>query len=665
MAMTTKIVMILESCQNLTKQTPGIRGIRWQTLDLNVELRLWQLSSTVSKNSLFVQVAMSLLTVIWSMCSAASLMLAMIHLIIWLQDGRKALYLLIAIASFSASAIALIDLFLLGSESVEQYLQLTVWSNFSIFLLLVSLVWFIDQYFGPSKRWLAVLITFLWAIGILVNFTLPGSLTFIEITELRSFYTSWGEAYIMGSGEINPWKYIVDIASLLFLLYIFDASRQLWKTGRHDRASVVGGSLIFFIAVGGIHTPLVDAGIIQTPYMVPFAFLAIVIAMSYELVTDVVEAGHLAREIKINEKRWRSLMESIQLAVVELDTKGFICYANPFFEQFIGLDAASLKNRRIVSLLTSQDARKMEQRLREIPETGINAHSEWHMINADGKKVEMTWAAVKRFDKKGNYTGIIGVGNDITQEIRTQRSLESSQREIERLTRANLLGELVSTLAHELNQPLTAILSNAQAARRFLATDTLEPGELVEILDDIVEDDKRASDVLQGLRAMLQKGNLKRELLGIDKVIEKSIRIIQSELDTKNTRVETDFEALPTQVHVSEVEMQQVFINLLLNATQSMQGLPDEKRKILVSVSRNNEFAVIKLTDNGQGIDPINLARVFDPFFSLKPDGFGMGLAISKRIIEAHHGKIDVENRQDGGALFTIRLPLVVARESA
>ena len=206
-------------------------------------------------------------------------------------------YLLSSLMAFSAGVSAMLELGLLLTESLDTYRVLMLWENVAIFMILVPMVWFIQAYFGTGRRWLAIAITLLWILGVLVNFLSPHSLTFSEVSELQRLTTGWGEAFTIPLGTENPWKLLVDIASLLILVYVGDAAVRLWRQRGQRTALVIGGGIIFFILLAGIHTPLVDAGVIATPYMISFAFLAIVISMSYQLAVDAMRAAQYAQEL--------------------------------------------------------------------------------------------------------------------------------------------------------------------------------------------------------------------------------------------------------------------------------------------------------------------------------------------------------------------------------
>ena len=237
---------------------------------------------------------MSPLVVAWSMCASACLM----HLLFWFRDRKVSAYLLSALMGFSAAASALLELAMLTTESMQLYSELLLWGNLAIFMILVPMVWFVDQYFQTGRRWLAITITLLWGIGILINFLLPGNLTFEHVTALKRLTSFWGEQFSLPVGELNPWRLLADIASLLILVYTLDATLTLWRRDRSKRALISGGSIVIFILLAGIHTPLVDAGVVATPYMISFSFLAIVFALSYQVVVDAVKASSYEQELQ-------------------------------------------------------------------------------------------------------------------------------------------------------------------------------------------------------------------------------------------------------------------------------------------------------------------------------------------------------------------------------
>ncbi len=253
---------------------------------------------------------MSPLTVAWSMCASASLVLALMHLSLWSQDRQSRVYLWSALMALAAGANALAELGLMHAESLQTYRTLLKLENLAVFLLLVPMVWFVYGHFGTARRWLAWTITALWSVSLVVNFLSPNSLVFSELVALESVTTYWGEQFVTGVGSANPWSHVANAASVLILIYVIDASVRVWRRGLRQRAIFTGGGIVLFMVAAGMHTPLVDARIVATPYMVSFWFLAIVFALTYDLVKNAVQ---LSREAALRQKLERELSLAQQI----------------------------------------------------------------------------------------------------------------------------------------------------------------------------------------------------------------------------------------------------------------------------------------------------------------------------------------------------------------
>lgn len=592
------------------------------------------------------------------MCAAASFMLGLLHLLLWFKDRRASVYLLSTLMAFSAGTGAMIELALMHAKSIDAYRVLIQWENLFVFTLLVPMVWFVRARLPTARRWLALLITALWSVAIVANWLSPYSLVYSEIRSLPQMPTFWGEQFTLAAGDPNPWVHLANFASVLIVIYVVDAATRAWDGGDRRRAVLVGGSVAIFILLGGIQAPLVDAGLIATPYMISFAFLAIVVALSYELVSDAVLASRYAKEIQASEARWRSLLTDVHLAVLGVDPQGRVNYVNPFLERLIGHPSEELIGKPVTALVPPLDQAALEERLAATSRTGPRPHSRWDLVCASGAPRSLAWSTVRLTDRDGSYAGLLSIGEDMTERLAAERSLERTRREMDRLGRANMLGELVSALAHELNQPLVAILSNAQAARRFLSSGSPDPHELREILDDIVRDDKRAGEVIQRLRLLLHKSEVVRERFRVQESIREVLGLMRGELDAQGIAVRVELIPDLPPVEAGCVETQQVIMNLLVNAARALSESPPEQRQIRIRAERHDgDAVVVSIEDTGPGVAPDALSRLFEPFFTTKSGGLGMGLAICRRIVEAHGGRIWGENAVDG-ARFSFTLPL-------
>jgi C4-dicarboxylate-specific signal transduction histidine kinase len=254
---------------------------------------------------------------------------------------------------------------------------------------------------------------------------------------------------------------------------------------------------------------------------------------------------------------------------------------------------------------------------------------------------------------------LVGIGFDLTEYRQADQEIMRQRNELAHLSRVTMLGELSGSIAHELNQPLTAILSNAQAAQRFLAQGNVDLEELRDILADIVEEDKRAGEIIRGLRLMLKKSDAQRQALDLNDMVQEVLTLVRSDL--LNQRVSAHTELMPalSAVKGNRVQLQQVLLNLVLNACDAMRGIPATDRHLFIRTETSGGEAVtLSVGDWGEGIPSDKLELVFQPFFTTKPDGLGMGLAVCRSIITAHGGRLWAANSPEGGAIFSFTLPI-------
>jgi signal transduction histidine kinase len=230
--------------------------------------------------------------------------------------------------------------------------------------------------------------------------------------------------------------------------------------------------------------------------------------------------------------------------------------------------------------------------------------------------------------------------------------------EIQRSARASVLGELAATLAHEINQPLTTILSNAQAARRFITSGSANTSEILAILDDIIRADKSAAEVIRNLREILSDEPLHRELLCLNDLVAEACALCAS--NPACDGVELTFQPCPSspRVRLARVEIHQLLVNLITNGARAMRETPPDHRRIVIQTHSDDGMLHLHVRDHGHGISPEHIDRIFEPFHTTRSDGLGMGLAICRRIAQGHGGTIKASNHESGGAVFIFSLPL-------
>ena len=261
-------------------------------------------------------------------------------------------------------------------------------------------------------------------------------------------------------------------------------------------------------------------------------------------------------------------------------------------------------------------------------------------------------------------TGVIKIKNAQLRRGKSKQKLADAeiaqQREqLLHVTRVGKLAEFVSSLAHEISQPLTAILSYAQAAQRMLKD--REP-QVQEILQYIVNDNHRAAEVIRRLRSLLKKGKSTIDSIDINALIDETVLLIKTDATVRNKVIRTQLAKDVPQIQGDRIQLQQVLLNLISNSLEAMEGMNDARELLVRTTRKGLNTILIEVKDSGCGIPEQNMSKLFTHFFTSKPDGLGMGLSISRSIVEAHGGHLDAKNNSDRGATFYFTIPDIFSR---
>ena len=260
----------------------------------------------------------------------------------------------------------------------------------------------------------------------------------------------------------------------------------------------------------------------------------------------------------------------------------------------------------------------------------------------------------------GAEGGAVVTHTDVSERRRAEIETQRIRQELAHVTRVSTVGELTALVAHQLSQPLTGILSNAQAARRLLDGPAVGLPEVRRLLDDIVEDDRRAADVIRQMRDLMRPGPAEPVLLDLNSVVQGIVHLVGSDALIRDVWIGMELTPDMPIVQGNRVDLQQVVLNLVMNALDAVR--PSAERRVTVRTRLAPPHVEVEVEDTGPGVEPGSVARVFEPFYSTKPGGMGMGLSIARSIVEAHHGTIGAHERQPRGTIFRFSLPLAGAR---
>jgi len=592
------------------------------------------------------------------MVAAACLTLALIHLRIAVGDNRRMPHLFFALAAAAVAAISLMELALLCATDLKGYDTVLRWSSIPIAIMVVSVVGFVRTFFGTGRRWLAWLAGLLIILAQLANLIspVPAVRHAIGIHQVQTYGGVW---FTVPTIVSSPWTIIEIVSVALAVIFVLDASIRLWKKGERRRAVIVGGGIVFFFCASRGHAILVEKGLVETPYLVSFAFLGVVLAMGHELSADVLRASVLARNLRASERQTDLAARAAGLGFWTWDVARDEIWASTNARVIFGVsDYKKLNLLRFMDLVHPEHRELVRKTIEKALAGSGDYQADYRVQLPDGR---VRWIAAHgrtEFDANHKPEFLSGVVADITERRHSELELQQLRGQLTHAGRVSVMGQLAAALAHELNQPLGAILSNAEAAELFLKQNPPALGEVADILADIRKDDERAGEVIKRMRALLRRQEMERQPLNLDLLIMDVLRLINADAALRRINVRLDLAPDLPLVQGDRIHMQQVFLNLILNAMEAMSNHPAENHQIIVSTRLpNTEEVEISVADSGPGVDPANLPRLFEPFYTTKQSGMGMGLAISQRIVEAHSGRIRAENQPTGGAVFLVNLP--------
>jgi C4-dicarboxylate-specific signal transduction histidine kinase len=301
---------------------------------------------------------------------------------------------------------------------------------------------------------------------------------------------------------------------------------------------------------------------------------------------------------------------------------------------------------------------------RELYETVIREKVAWdhhvRLLLPDGTSRYVRGEASPVLDTEGNLVEFVGLVMDLTEQKRALNALSEAQAQLAHVARVTTLGEVTASLAHEVNQPLAAVVNNATACLNVLP-EGREMDELRAALEDIARDGTRAAAIVERVRALAKRSYPEKTRVHLADVVGDVLKLIASESAARDVAIRTDVDPDLPSVLADRVQLQQVLLNLVVNGMDAMSAVTDGERVLQIRACAKahdgSTAALISVSDRGIGLPPDEMDRVFQAFYTTKPDGMGMGLAISCSIIEAHGGRLWAERNPDRGATFTFRLP--------
>jgi PAS domain S-box-containing protein len=391
--------------------------------------------------------------------------------------------------------------------------------------------------------------------------------------------------------------------------------------------------------------------------LIAIIVIAIESALIAALLVQFLRRRRAERALKESEERWRSVFETSAAGVAVLDKDARFLATNLAFQAMLGFSDQELRTVSLVDLGFPDDRdalRRLGDELRAYPRH--DAVTQFRRRDGSAMWSHIYFSSILDDDSRPRL--IIATALDITDHKAAEEAARTAQSELAKVARLTAMGEMSASIAHEINQPLAAIVANGNAGLRWLANAAPDLDEVRATLKRIVSDGHRAGKVISGVRTLFKKNVQARGPIDLNDLVGEVLSLVRGELESRHVIVETEFGQLPA-VNADRAQLQQVILNLITNALDAMSATSD-RRRVLQLRSERCEPGKIMVTvhDSGPGIEKKNIHRIFEPFFTTKSNGTGMGLSICRSVVESHGGQLMASHGHPYGAVFQIVLPI-------
>jgi two-component system sensor kinase FixL len=600
---------------------------------------------------------MNWVTVILSMIASAFLTTALTSAFIWWRQRKAWDHLLFALAALAAAALVGCDVAEIHAASPAEYAIAVRCSQVAVWVLILSLAGFLRLYLRAGRWWLLWTVIALRTLTLSLNFFTGKNLNYRDISSLQHI-TFLGQSVTVAHGAPNPWMLMGQFSLLVLLIFVVDASISVWRRGERRRAAIVGGSVALFLLAGSTQVAVIVWGHVLWPLTPGLFYLGVVAAMAYELGGEALRAVLLGRDLRTRDEQMTLAAEAADLGFWVHESEKEEFWGSDHWRALFGYTKSEpLYMSNFISRIHPDDREATLRTITDAERGDGHYQMEHRVVLPDGQVRWFSCQGRVALNKDGRPARMQGVSIDITRRKQAELEAQTHRNDVAHLLRVASLGELSSALAHELKQPLSAILSNAQSAELSLARGIVDLETIREILHDIVKDDVRASEVIDRLHSLLRKNEFQSRQLEANQLIEEVLKLMNHHLTACAVHVVTELDSNLPPIRGDRVQLQQVLINLILNAGDSMSQSVRKPRTLTVRSIPAASDVQICIEDTGDGIPSGREEKIFEPYHTTKPQGLGLGLSLSRAIVAAHGGRMWAENHAAGGAAFHLTVP--------
>jgi PAS domain S-box-containing protein len=605
---------------------------------------------------------MSYVTILWSVAGAVALLLGTVHALVWIMDRQARANAYFALIAFAVIGIAATELEMMHASTAAQWAAWVRWCHIPIFFLYCGLLLFVRADFGAGRRWLVWTIIGIRAVILAWNFAAYPNFNFARVLSLEHVSFLGEQVATVGDSAPRPWQVFATASGVLCLFFIVDAWRSAWHMHPETRRKlrVVGTSAILSVALAYVHTQAVIWGLLHWPIVIAPAFSIMLTAMAFELSRDLLHATRLARDLRESERRLELAANAAGLGLWTWDAARKRIWATSNARAIFQLPTADpIAVGDVAPLIHPDDAARLREALRAALRADGEQAVQFRVFRADGSTRWILARGCAEPRTPGEPVLLRGVLRDVTDQKKIEDEADELRRELAHAGRVTMLGQLASALAHELKQPLGAILRNSEAAQLLLAADQPDLPELRAIISDVHADDRRASEVIDRLRSLLGRRNMEFQPIAVASLVQDVRSLVRFDAAARHVVFDCAIDPALPPISGDKVHLSQVLINLIINGMDASIESSDSRRRVVLQArALPNSLIELSVSDSGPGIPSERMKRIFEPFFTTKATGMGMGLCVSRTIVEAHGGRLCVENNADGGATFRFALPI-------
>jgi len=526
------------------------------------------------------------------------------------------------------------------AQTAEALVSLRKLEISAVSLLFALFPWFIAEYTDIRPRKLLLGLTAFWALIFAVNLGLPHGVQFVDFPDLTYFELPWGERVVdLRVLRHSIWHNIGLLGILAVMAFSLHACVAQYRRGQKRRARALAWGLgLFFGSI--LFNQAVNRGLIEFIHLSDFGFIAMLVMMDLEMML----------ESRTQKRQMADVLDRLPAAICLKDLQGRFQLVNRAFENFFHVRDNDILGKAEWDHLPRELIERIETHERQAVASRQEVASE-HIMEWNGKRHIVESHQFPLLHPDGAAYAVCGVYIDITDPRQKDEALHKFRRQVWHTDRVASTGAISASLA------------NAQAGLRFLDHEQVDLAEMREILQDIVRDDKRAAAIINGLRAMLQQQEAPYADIDLSQAIEEVLGLLHSELIRHGVEVERILEP-GLSVRANKTQIQQVVLNLIINAQEAMTGKPQGERRLQIRAVHADGKAQVSVSDTGIGIAEDMLERIFEGFYTTKPQGLGVGLEVCRSIMEAHGGAIWAAANPEGGATLHLSLPLAAETAS-